>query len=306
MAKISFGDVFSKLDDVRVGKVKEGLTYGQYTIDQYLRFKRGNFNIVIGHANVGKTSVILYLMLLQSVKNDIKWLIFSSENTSVSIIKKLAEYYLGKVINGVDSDEFQLALNFIQQYFIIIDADKKLYTVYDLIEEATDIHSEEGFDGFLIDPYNSLAKDKEMFKSLGGHEYDYEVSTELRQWGKQKDVSVWLNAHAVTNALRIKHPVGHEYAGHPVPPAMGDIEGGGKWGNRADDVLVIHRYTQHPTEWMYNHIHIRKVKEVETGGRPTPMDEPIKMRSLPSNVGYEVNGENLIVKKEKNQENLPF
>ena len=306
MPKVSFADLHERLDQVRLGKVKEGLTYGQYDIDQYLRFKPGNFNVVIGHANVGKTSVILYLMLLQSVKNDLKWLIFSSENTSVSIVKKLSEYYLGKPMNNIDSDEFQIALDFVQRFFIIIDADKKMYTAKDLLEEATNIWNEDPFDGFLIDPYNSLTKDKEMYKSLGGHEYDYEISTEMRQWGKQKNVSIWLNAHAVTNALRIKHPNDHDYAGHPVPPAMGDIEGGCKWGNRADDVIVIHLYTQHPTEWMYNHIHVRKIKEVETGGRPTPIDEPIKMRSLPNNVGYEINGENLIVKKEKNQSNFPF
>jgi hypothetical protein len=57
---------------------------------------------------------------------------------------------------------------------------------------------------------------------------------------------------------------------------------------------------------MYNHIHIRKVKEVETGGRPTPMDEPVRFRSLPDNVGFEIHGENLISKKEKEQSKITF
>ena len=47
---------------------------------------------------------------------------------------------------------------------------------------------------------------------------------------------------------------------------MADVEGGGKWGNRADDVISIHRYTQHPTRWMVSDIHVVKVKETETGG----------------------------------------
>jgi hypothetical protein len=306
MSKISYADVFGKLDDVRMGKVKEGLKFGQWNLDQHLRFKRGNFNVVLGHANVGKTSVMLYLMLLQTIVNDVKWLVFSSENTPVSIAKKLSEFFLGKPINKIDEDEFQMALDLVQRYFIIIDSDKKMYTYKDLIEEATDIYHEEGFDGFLIDPYNSLVKDKEMFKTLGGHEYDYEVSTHFRNWAKQHDVSIWLNAHAVTNALRMKHSAGHEYAGHPMPPSAADIEGGGKFVNRADDFVVIHRYIQHPTEWMYNQVHIRKVKEVETGGRPTPLDEPVRFRSIPNNVGFEIHGENLITKKEKKQSNLPF
>ena len=157
MSKISYADVFGKLDDVRMGKVKEGLKFGQWNLDSHLRFKRGNFNVVLGHANVGKTSVMLYLMLLQTIVNDIKWLVFSSENTPVSIAKKLSEFFLGKPINKIDEDEFQMALDLVQRYFIIIDTDKKMYTYKDLIEEATDIYHEEGFDGFLIDQSSALA-----------------------------------------------------------------------------------------------------------------------------------------------------
>jgi hypothetical protein len=57
---------------------------------------------------------------------------------------------------------------------------------------------------------------------------------------------------------------------------------------------------------MYNQVHIRKVKEVETGGRPTPLDEPVRFRSIPNNVGFEIHGENLIGKKEKEQSKMPF
>ena len=115
MSKISYADVFGKLDDVRMGKVKEGLKFGQWNLDSHLRFKRGNFNVVLGHANVGKTSVMLYLMLLQTIVNDIKWLVFSSENTPVSIAKKLSEFFLGKPINKIDEDEFQMALDLVQR-----------------------------------------------------------------------------------------------------------------------------------------------------------------------------------------------
>ena len=48
------------------------------------------------------------------------------------------------------------------------------------------------------------------------------------------------------------------------------------------------------------------IKEVETGGKPTNLDFPIRMRSLPSNVGFEIAGENLIVKKETKQGDFPF
>jgi hypothetical protein len=36
------------------------------------------------------------------------------------------------------------------------------------------------------------------------------------------------------------------------------------------------------------------------------LDEPVKFRSLPNNVGFEIHGENLISKKEKEQSKMPF
>jgi hypothetical protein len=54
--------------------------------------------------------------------------------------------------------------------------------------------------------------------------------------------------------------------------------------------LNVHRYTQHPTDWNQTHIHVSKVKETQTGGRPTPMDNPIKLKSIVNNVGFELMG----------------
>jgi hypothetical protein len=73
-----------------------------------------------------------------------------------------------------------------------------------------------------------------------------------------------------------------------------DVEGGGKFVNRADDFWVVHRYIQHPSDWMYTDIHVRKVKEVETGGKPTSLDEPIKLKSMKNNVGFELEGKSIV------------
>ena len=74
-----------KILDVKYGRVKQGLSIGVNEIDEFIRFKSSNFNLILGHANVGKTTVILYLMLLYAIKHNIKWLIFSAENSSQSI-----------------------------------------------------------------------------------------------------------------------------------------------------------------------------------------------------------------------------
>lgn len=290
---IDFSKLHEDLLAVREGRVKEGYKFGHEAIDEFLRFKPKNFNIILGHANVGKTSLTLYLMLLLSLKHGIRWLIYSSENEPYSIMKKLIEYYNGEVIEKLSSAKFETSLMYLQQFFVIMDI-SDLLTYKSLLERAQEIHDEWGYDGFLIDPYNSLAKDKDAMAGLTGHDYDYLASTMMRMFCSKNNVSIWLNTHAVTEALRRTNKKGQNYEGFPSPPMAADSEGGGKWVNRASDFLVIHRYSQHPTDWMYSHLHVRKVKEMETGGRPTPMQEPVVMRSKAGNVGFEIAGVDLV------------
>ena len=294
---IDFEKTVSTLRDVKSGKIKEGLKLGIDQIDEYLRFKPTNFNVILGHANVGKTSVILYLMLMYTIKHGLRWVVYSSENEAHSILRKMVEYMEQKPINKISEEAFNSRLKFIYDHFKIID-NEKMYTYVELLELCTAIKNAWHYDGLLIDPYNSLSKDQKILKGLGGHEYDYQATTEMRIFCKKHRVSIWLNTHANTTALRMVHRIDHQYGGHPIPPMASDVEGGGKFVNRADDFIVIHRYTQHPTDFMITNIHVRKVKEIETGGRPTPMDMPIKMRSIINNVGFSIDGINLIQKSD--------
>jgi hypothetical protein len=292
---INYSKLHEDLLSVKEGRIKEGYTFGHEAIDQYFRFKPRNFNIILGHANVGKTSLTIYLMLIQSLKNDLKWLIYSSENEPYSIMKKLIEYYNGEVLERMTMMQFETSLLFLQQYFMIMDI-SELQTYKSLLKRSQEVYDEWEYDGLLIDPYNSLAKDKTALTGLTSHDYDYMAASEMRMFCSKNNVSIWLNTHAVTEALRRTNKKGSNYEGFPSPPMAADSEGGGKWVNRASDFMVIHRYSQHPDDWMYSHLHIRKVKEMETGGRPTPMEEPIVLRSKPGNTGFEIAGVDLVKK----------
>ena len=302
---INYNQVVQTLKDIRSGKIKNGEKLGVPEIDEYIRFKKGNFNVILGHANVGKTTVVLYLMLCYAKKRKKKWLIFSAENESHSILRKLVEFMDLRPLNKITNIDFEKHLHWINEHFKIID-NNTIYDYRKLIELAKNIKKTFNYEGFLIDPYNALVKDPKSVKDIGGHEYDYLACTEIRIFCKSHQVSVWLNTHANTQALRIKHPIGHEYVGHPIPPLASDVEGGGKFVNRADDFFVIHRYTQHEFDWTQSHIHVRKVKEVETGGRPTAIDNPIRMKSIPNNVGFEIKGKKIIDEPLKDSDQIPF
>ena len=302
---INYDDQIDKLIDIRKGKVVEGYKLELPELDEYFRFKSGNFNIILGHANTGKTSITLYLMLLYRLKHKIKWLVYSSENDCHTIIKKLIEYLAVQPINKVPTDVFDTHAKFVFEYFKFMET-SNLYTYKQILKFGEAVKDAWDYQGFLIDPYNSLYKDRELIKGINSHEYDYEATSEMRLFCKKNNISIWLTTHASTNALRIKHPLQHEYAGHPIPPLASDVEGGGKFVNRCDDFLVIHRYVSHPTEWMNNHIHIRKIKDNDTGGRPTPIDNPIILKSIKNNVGFELNAKKIITLALVEQMKVPF
>ena len=287
----------NKILDIKYGRVKEGLGIDIPEIDDYIRYKQGNFNLLIGHANVGKTTVICYLLTVYAIKHNLKFLIWSSENTPQSIVRKIIEFKMGKPIHEAEEKQIAEAVAGCDKPFKIIHVED-LYTYKDLLKEANAVKDAWDYDGLLIDPYNSLAKDHQLLRAVGGHEYDYQVSSEFRLFAKKKNVTVFLNAHGVTEALRRTHPKGHEYENLPMPLGLAGVEGGGKWGNRSDDVISIMRYTSHPTEWMYSHLHVLKVKENETGGRCTPFEQPISLRMSINNVGFEFMGQDILKRKQ--------
>lgn len=303
MALTTIKEIKDRLLDIREGRVAMGLGLGNPVMDEYLRWKPSSFDIVVGHANVGKTTVITYLMVAYAMKHNLKWLVFSSENTPQSIARKVVEFYTGKNLMDLNESELEIALKWTNEHFQILDI-TKLYTARQLLSEAKILKETFDFDGMLIDPYNSLTKDGKLMREVGSHEYDYQIASEMRMFCKNNKVSIWLNAHAVTEALRKTHPKGHEYEGQITPPSMADVEGGGKWGNRADQVLTIHRMPAHDTEWMISEIHVKKVKEVETGGKPTSLDNPLKLRMNKGACGFTFGGEDILHQNFTDYKNL--
>jgi hypothetical protein len=76
--------------------------------------------------------------------------------------------------------------------------------------------------------------------------------------------------------------------GLPVAPYAEDTEGGGKFVNRADCFMTIHRKVQamDPEIRKMSELHVRKVREVETGGAPTPLEDPYCLVMNLSHTGF--------------------
>jgi hypothetical protein len=273
------------LQQVIDGTLQMGLTTGFPTLDEYFVWKEGNLVMVNGIDNVGKSEIVWYLFLLCAMYHGWRFIIFSSENSLGAFMRRMIQLYWGKPLHGhfaMNRDEYIIAKKFIEDHFTLIKAQEDLYNYKDIINLVKIARSEGDYKFGLIDPYNSLKIDLSGYSKLNTHEYHYEAISEIKSYGQQNNFGWAVTHHAVTAALRMRD----SEKKYPVAPRKEDTEGGGKVPNKADDFITAHRLTQHPTEWMITELHVRKIKDTDTGGKPTPIDQPVKFERYKGGYAY--------------------
>jgi hypothetical protein len=112
---------------------------------------------------------------------------------------------------------------------------------------------------------------------------------EMRVFTMTSNKSIFLNCHTVTESQRTKA----DSNGHKPVPLDSDVEGGAKFPNKADNTLVIHRQigSAIPGEKYVTEIHVRKVRNQEFGGEPTPFTDPIRIRYRIDRTGFDLDNQ---------------
>lgn len=229
-----------------------------------------------------------WIAVVSAKRHGWKWGVYSSENTLWRLKKKLMEFYFSKPLLSFSKAEVNEATHWVDEHFFFI-SNKNTYNYKHILDFATKLVEEKQIDAMLLDPYNSLRKESE-----DTHNYDYLALSELLTWTKRYDRMMWCNMHTVTEAQRLRdtktNKVKRPYAAH--------AEGGGKNVNRCDDLFVTHRNIHTASESNITEFYVDKVREVETGGRPTLIDDPLKFVMLPDGCGFTINGFNPITKEQ--------
>ena len=271
---------FRWIDDYSQGNIAVGLDTGDTLLDDYFRYKK-EFVIINGHSNVGKTTTALFLITNSVVNHGWKWVLYSSENRTASLKMTLMQFAVDKKITDMNYLQRKQAYKWVQKHFTLI-SNNGIYSYSDIILFMEKVMRQQDLDAIFVDPYNSLRLDMSG-SSIGVHDYHYEAASQFLTFSKTNDVAVWLNMHAFTEAQRRKGA-----DGLPVAPYAEDTEGGGKFVNRADCFLTLHRKVQSPDPSVrkMSELHVRKVREVETGGYPTPLEDPYRMVMNSSHTGF--------------------
>lgn len=273
-------DINTYLQDYHAGKITKGKGIGVTELDNILRFKQGQLTIINGLDNVGKTIWILWYYLCLSYKHGNKWIIYSGENKGGQLVRQLIQFMTGKRLEQMELKNVFHAEIKIKEWFTFID-NSKFYKSTELFK----IFKDEGnFSGGLIDPFTGMNREYT-------HAANYDFLNEARSFCNSTNKSVYVNTHVVSEAARRTYPENHEFSGYPFPPSKSQSEGGQPFGNRTDDFLTIHRLVGHPLMQYKTLLYIRKIKDTETGGMVTPIDEPLEF-DFNGGLGFTVNGKN--------------
>jgi hypothetical protein len=274
-------DYDNYLNAWRTKTFEMGKSTGIPELDAHFLFKEGNLVIVNGIDNVGKSSVVWYLGMLSSLYHNWNWIIFSSENRVGGVIRKLIEFYWCEPIDEMTDKKYQIAKKYVEDHFSIIKCGESMFNYTDILKMTRVAMKHKQYKGLMIDPYNSLKIDIAAGSKQQIYDYHYEAASVIQLFAKNNNISIYLNCHVGTIGARNK-----DKSGYTKAPQKEDTEGGVMFSNKADEFLTVHRITQHETDWRYTEIHVRKVKETETGGRVTYFYKPIDLTMINSYTGF--------------------
>lgn len=256
-------DVSKDMDHTfKYGK-KRGETTHIPVVDSHFSWKRGDLTCVTGFPQSGKTEFTLFLMLLKSIRDGWKWVVFSPENYPADeLFDTLIHTYIGRSVDPKYSDqmtnaEYQRGKEFVNEHFIYVYP-QELHTPDIIREYFSYIVANEKIDGTLKDPWNK------MTHLFDGREDQY-LATQFpveQRFGRENDLCNIITAHP-------KSP-GRIAKGEALPiPDQYWLAGGQMWDNMFDNVLTIHRPNYHiskadTTTWFIS----QKIKKQKLVGIP--------------------------------------
>jgi hypothetical protein len=259
----SKGNAINYLLDYKNGKIKQGIGIG-CELDNYIRFKRGQLNIILGHDNVGKTYFITWYFLALAMTNKLRFVLWMGENQKGQILRDMVQMYYGVKFSELTDTEIQRGSAYIENFFDFVD-NSKLYKPQDLL----DLFEQSDADACLIDPFTGL--DREMT-----YEGNYRFLNIARKFTNSTKKTIYINTHPNSESGRSGNLYADgDWKGHLKPPLKDHVEGGKSFLNRCDDMFVIHRLIKHETMRFYTMFSAEKIKDTDTGGSITRLNEPL-------------------------------
>lgn len=236
------------------------LSTGFAEMDNAFRVLPGQFVVVTGIPNHGKSRWLDQVAVQMSRLHNWTWGVFSPETGNENHIVDLVEIWAGRpFFDGptprVSERELRDGLNWIEDRFFFIGTTEHTPSVDWILERARAAVIRHGIRGLIIDPYNEI----EASRPAGMTETEFvsQLISKFKQFAKAHDVTVFMVVHPT----KLKTETG--MSKEPVP-GLYDLSGSAHWRNKADAGLVVYRdYEENKTL-----VYAKKIRRQPICGKP--------------------------------------
>lgn len=244
------------------------LGIGNDLIDDYYKPKEGELTLLSGIGNYGKSTWLMWYLLMRSMLHDERFALFSPEsNPAEEFYHDCVEILLSANCtpynpNGSPNDYRPTKNSYEQAYDWI---SKRIFFVYPkdvsptpeyIKERFLELIIKEKIKGCVIDPFNQLANDY----GARSDKYLEFLLSDFHRFAQINNQYFIIVAHP---KLMRKDADGN----YPCPDVM-DIADGAMWNNKMDNILVYHRpYHQKDPSSTLCEVHTKKIRRQKTVGK---------------------------------------
>ncbi len=212
----------------------EALPLGHLALDQTIRIRRGDFQVVTGIPNHGKSTWINEMACRLAHRHRAVTAFFSPEQRAqVDHRRALRWWKIGKPPANWSLEEITKADDWIDQHFVFLvaddDTDPTLDWVFETAAAAVIRHNATMIS---IDPWNEL--EHQRGQGMTVTEYTGQAIRDLKRFARRFNVHVCVAAHP---AKLQRNKNNGEY---PIP-TLYDISDSAHWYNKPDLGVVVHR-----------------------------------------------------------------
>lgn len=253
-------DLSDKITHLYRNGWEKGHSTGWHGVDEYYTVRPGEFTVVTGIPNSGKSNLIDAMLVNLALHHGWHFALFSPENQPLEDhMARMMEKYAGLPFGHgpsqrMSESEKDEAEKWVSEHFTwVLPNDDSDWTLDNILDIAKQLVFRCGIRGLVIDPWNEL----EHLRPSGMSETEY-ISVFLkrvRNFGRRYGVHVWIVAHP-SKLYRDKD------GNYPVPTPY-DISGSAHWRNKADNCLTIWRDFNQSGGMI--EVHIQKVRFRQVG-----------------------------------------
>lgn len=212
---------------------------GVHELDQLYKMKYGEISLLTGIGNYGKSSFLMWFLLIRVVIFKDKFAFFSPENNPAQeFYHDLVEIYLGcsctpNAYNRPNKAEYERVYDLISKSIFYVYPKEIAPSPEYIKERFLELIIKEKINGCIIDPFNQMSND---YGKQGGRTDKYLESflSDCSRFAQLNQVYFFIVAHP---KLMVK-PKGD--MNYPEPDVF-DIADGAMWNNKLDNILVYHR-----------------------------------------------------------------